>query len=272
MIARATALLSAGALLAVAQTVVPGETCRTAASWATNLARPFALPSLWRDLSSATSDGRSADATAAASRIATLVPSWTDGTALVAWLMAFDEASDAPTPDAAAERVLAAIAWLEDRAGERAVMAPAQAADLLGTAATIAESAFGRLPEATAVLRDQQGLEPSALAAGLLGRAADLDPSAARSERRALATLRAACAAIRFGDFARGAIALEAARAQFSAADTDFAQDAAKALRELPTLSQLAANSSPLRTQSAHPLLLDLADALDALRAAVADR
>jgi hypothetical protein len=272
MIARATALLSVGVLLTAAQTVLPGEPGRPAASWATNLIRPFALPPLWRDLTTATVEGRSADATAAAVRIAALIPSWDDGAALAAWLSAFDEASDAPSPGAAAERVLSAIALLEERAGFLAAQAPQRAADVLGTAATIAEAAFARLPDAAAALHDRQGSTPSEIAADLLGRAAALDPSEARAERRALATLRAACGAIRLGDLSRAELTFEAAVSQFRAVGTDFAQRSADALHALPPLSVLAADPSPLRAQAGQPLFLDLADALDALRAAKGDR
>ena len=161
MIARATALLAAGALLTAAQAVLPGEPRRPAASWITNLTRPFALPPLWRDLAAATAEGRSTDATAAARRIAAFLPSWTDGAAMVGWLLAFDEAADAPDPAAAAERVLTAISWLEDRADERALREPRSAADLLGTAATIAEAAFARLPDAARAAQAQGAPAPA---------------------------------------------------------------------------------------------------------------
>ena len=63
----------------------------------------------------------------------------------------------------------AAIALLEERAGFLAARAPQRAADVLGTAATIAEAAFGRLPDAAAALHDRQGSTPSEIAADLLG-------------------------------------------------------------------------------------------------------
>jgi hypothetical protein len=272
MIARATALLSAGALLAAAQTVTPGEPRRPVASWVTNLTRPFALPSLWRDLSTATAEGRSHDATAAARRIASLVPSWDDGAALVGWLIAFDEATDAPGDAARAERVLAAIAWLEDRAGDRRAEDGARAADLLGTAATITEAAFARLPGAADALRAQGLATPAELAADLLRRADALDPTPARAERRALATFRAACAAVRLGDLLRAEAALGAATEQLQSADTAFATSLATALAGLPPLAELMADAQPLANAADAPLLRDLAEALAALQAAQVNR
>lgn len=272
MIARATALLSAGALLAAAQTVSPGEPRRSVTSWVTNLTRPFALPSLWRDLSEATAEGRSHDATAAARRIASLVPSWDDGAALVGWLIAFDEATDAAGDAAKAERVLAAVAWLEDRAEERVTGDARRAADLLGTAATIAETAFARFPGAAETLRSHGFTTPAELASDLLRRAEALDPTDARAERRALATFRAGCAAVRLGDLPRATAALDAAVVQLGAAGTAFATDLAAALAALPPLSELAVDPQPLRGADELPLLLDLADALLAMRAEQADR
>lgn len=264
MIARATALLAAGALLTAAQAVLPGEPRRPAASWITNLTRPFALPPLWRDLASATAEGRSADATAAARRIADFLPSWSDGTAMVGWLVAFDEAADAPDPEAAAERVLTAVTWLEDRAAERAARDPRVAADLLGTAATIAEAAFARRPDAARAAAEQGAPAPAELAADLLGRAASLDPSHDRAERRALATLRAATTAVRLGDMARAAAALDAAHSQLRATGTEFARRLATALDAIPDLAALAADPSLLER---HPDLPPLGELAEALRA-----
>jgi hypothetical protein len=107
---------------------------------ARGIGRPFSLPFLWSRHIAAERAGDVDRALAAFERVLAWLPDWTDGQVLFAWRLATSSRNAAVqvAPQVAAERLTAAVAWLDERATEFA-RSDEQRAELLSAAAFLLE-------------------------------------------------------------------------------------------------------------------------------------
>jgi hypothetical protein len=264
MIARATTVALAVALWGAAGQVAGDAPRRAADEVVASLARPFALPSLWRRFAAATRSGDPAEAIASGRLVARLLPAWTDGLLHVAWICALDLAREGPTAESGADHLLTALGWLEE-AADRAADRPERAAEILDGAAILIEARTARDPRLGAAFRRTLGRDPASAAHDLLERARRLDPGPLRDQRRAFATLRLGVSAIRMGDLARAEAILGAAGAELAALADPHAAATAAALRALRPLSIYLTDRDARRALAADPLVGALGRALEDL-------
>ena len=191
----AALLSAAAALYALAVWLRPPATV-TPADHARALARPFALPFLWRGLA----DGRheeSPEALAArGEQLLALFPGWVDGHTLFASHLAFAASTKAASPEVATDRLTAALAMLE-----RAIVThPAGAVDYLTAMASFVDIRGAQDPRLAAVLAARSGRSPTAIADAYLARAEAAKPSLNLSDQRTYLLTRAIESALRSGD------------------------------------------------------------------------
>ena len=173
------------------------------------LARPFALPAVWRAMRDAEVRGSPGEWVAHGRTLVRMLPEWTDAHVHVAWRLAFDEGMRAgkDDPQAALARLLAALAMLEQALGR----GPAADAEVLGGMATIVQIRARQDEGLAAAFRERIGDEPAAVADRYLQRAEQRLPSRALADRRTILLVDLVAGALRSGDVRRALATLELA-------------------------------------------------------------
>ncbi len=254
---RLSFLAVAIAMLAVAAWLRPPPQ-HTFADRVRALARPFALPLLWSGLRAARSE-ESPEAVAARGRqLLALLPEWADGHVLFASELAFAASTRAPTPDDAADRVMAALTTLE----EAIRMHPPGKLDYLSAMASFVEIRANQDRTLAAALEQRLGMAPQLAADAYLVRAEDLSPSRSISDRRTYLLLPAIETALRTHDGPRALATIE--RMQIRLQNSVNQELAQRWQRALVNLAGFLRGDSHITLQSLNddPLLQDMVDYL----------
>lgn len=162
--------------------------------------RPLVLPRLWRSVDEAHRSGHPLESLALARQLMDLLPDWRDGHLHFAWRLAVDLAQPGETTDGGLDRLLLATAWLEESAARLARKSPADAAEILTTAALLVESRSMRDPAMALRYRERFGAPLMDAAEDFVRRAAVLDPLRSRQERRAFLAARLVAGALQLDD------------------------------------------------------------------------
>ncbi len=173
LLASAVAFAGAAALApSAAGPADPGLGNAGLTDWGRVLARPAVLPALWSAMARHSRAGELGAAVARGRRLMQLLPEWTDGHVYVADLLAFEGVERAVDAGEAADRLLTAVAMLEDAAARR----PDQAGRLLLAAAVLLRMRAEDEPTVGAAVRDRTGQTPLHLGEALIERARARDP------------------------------------------------------------------------------------------------
>jgi len=203
-------LAVAGMGLWAATVVVGGAAPGQLTSWGANFSRPAVLPFLWRGVDEATRSGDAAETLAQARLLLAAIPSWVDGYLVFSYQFALDGGDriqgPARTAQASLERLQLALALLDQ--GRR--NCPKRAVELLGSMAFLVEIMARNVPGLAALMSEQGGRGPSAVADGLLAEAEALeDASGSQSARmQRLFLVPRLCAALLRGDSPTQAVRL----------------------------------------------------------------
>jgi hypothetical protein len=252
-------MLALAAPLLVAAAVLRPPPARSGRHLARALARPLALPLLWHGLGQARHQEPPEALAARGRQILALLPQWTDGHVLFASELAFAASSRAGDADAAAARLIAALATLEAAIVEH----PPGAVDYLSAMASFLEIRAAQDPAVAAALRRRLGVEPEDAADRYLARAEALAPSSSLSDRRTYLRLPAISSALRTGDRRRALLGIERMRARLAANPDDvLAQRWRQSLDRLAGFLTGAAGIT-LHALRDDPLLHDMVEALE---------
>jgi hypothetical protein len=181
-----------------------GSVLREFAAW---FVRPATLPFAWSALAEARQNGNAVEMFARARQILHLLPSWTDGYSVFACNFALDEAlatTDALRTQRAHQRLLVALAWLEDARAS----AGRRECELLQTMAFLPELAVQQDPGLAELLPPGGA---AALADHYLAEAERLSPNAAVREQRTFRGPLLAAGFLASGDRQRALFVLDTA-------------------------------------------------------------
>jgi len=228
--------------------------------------RPFLLPTLWHRLETATRQGDPAATIAVGVAVTALLPEWTDGVAHFAWELATAHASEARSDSEALDRVLRAVAWLEEEAARREAAAPGRAAELLVSAAAIARARAGEGTRLATAFRERLGRDAAEIAHGLVVRATRIEDDETWRRLGGHLAVRAVAGALRAGSVERAEALRTTAIATLATSDDPYSRRVAAALERLGDLGLLTSEAPSADDPSGDPLLRDVFDALAAFR------
>lgn len=235
---------------------------RAVAETATGLLRPLALPQLWQGLRLAQGRGDPQEIAQRGREILRYLPDWTDGHLHFAAMLAFEGGKLARDDEQAADRLLAALAWL----GEAQERAPGHRPELLSTMASFVEIRLRQTPGLREPFLRRTGQDPLFAAEAWLAQAEALAPAPSLSDRRAYLAVRLIASAVRMGDMARARLQWElAAQRLRSVRDPQDAQAWLDSLHKLGPVLRDEADADRAAI-AADPRLAEIAEALAARR------
>ncbi len=222
------------------------------------VARPLALPFLWRSLRHAQHHEDPGALAARGQQLLTMLPMWTDGHILFAGELAMAASQRAGDADAALDRLLASFAMLEAATAAR----PTEAVRYLAAMASFAAIRGRQDPELSARALARLGADPSALADAYLARAEQLTPGAGVRDQRTFLLSSVIAGAIRTGDVARARETIATMLERLDRTDDrDLATRYAAALRRVddflagsPSVALADLVRDPLLDEIAHAL------------------
>jgi len=183
------------------------------------LVAPIMLPFMWSGLVKAIQDGSPEEVVGRGRTLLRLRPTWLDGHLYLAQKMAFDASRRADNADEALDRLLAALALLD----EAWAACPAHQLEIRLAQAFLIEFRATTQPELGAAYRQRFAADPLDAAAGYLDGAEEVSGGRHVRTARAYLTMRMVGPALRDGDRARALATLDVA--------LDLLEDVATELR-----------------------------------------